>query len=134
MPIDGMSIVAQARTWLGTPFAHQGRIKGVGVDCGGLLLCVGRELGMNIDEPPVYSMSPAPEIFPSMLGRHCVMVARVAMRPGDLLHFAFAGEPRHLGIATNIGVIHAWAKPGRVVEHRMDAVWMRRLRGVWRIA
>lgn len=30
-------IVAEARTWLGTPYHHKGRIKGVGVDCGGII-------------------------------------------------------------------------------------------------
>jgi cell wall-associated NlpC family hydrolase len=31
-------IVAEAKTWLGTPFHHQGRVKGAGVDCVMLLL------------------------------------------------------------------------------------------------
>lgn len=30
-------IAAEARTWLGTKYHHKGRIKGVGVDCGGLI-------------------------------------------------------------------------------------------------
>ena len=30
----------EARTWKGTPFHHKGRVKGVGVDCGGYLHCV----------------------------------------------------------------------------------------------
>lgn len=29
--------VAEALTWLGTPYHQQGRVKGVGVDCGTLL-------------------------------------------------------------------------------------------------
>lgn len=31
------AIIAEAKTWLGTPYHHQGRIKGAGVDCGMLL-------------------------------------------------------------------------------------------------
>lgn len=31
------AVVAEAMTWLGTPYHHQGRIKGAGVDCGMLL-------------------------------------------------------------------------------------------------
>lgn len=30
-------IVEEARTWMNTPYAHRGRVKGVGVDCGGLI-------------------------------------------------------------------------------------------------
>jgi cell wall-associated NlpC family hydrolase len=33
-------ILAEANTWLGTPFHHKGLVKGVGVDCGGFLYSV----------------------------------------------------------------------------------------------
>lgn len=134
MPIDPAMIVAQARTWLGTPFQHQGRIKGHGVDCGGLLIGVGRELGLAVPETPAYSMSPDPALIADALARWCVAIRRVEMAPGDIGLFSFAGEPRHVGIFSDIGLIHAWAKPGGVVEHRLDDVWLHRLRGVWRIA
>jgi hypothetical protein len=39
-------ILAAARSWLGTPWRHQGRLKGVAVDCGGLIIGVGKELGL----------------------------------------------------------------------------------------
>lgn len=34
------AIVAEAQSWLGTPYHHHGRIKGVGVDCAQILLAV----------------------------------------------------------------------------------------------
>lgn len=34
------AVIAEARSWIGTPFHHQARIKGVGVDCGQLLAAV----------------------------------------------------------------------------------------------
>lgn len=132
MPIDPAAIVAQARTWLDTPFRHQGRIKGLGVDCGGLLIGVGRELGLEIAEPPAYSLSPDQALFAAYLQSYAIPV-HGPMQPGDILHLAFAGDPRHVAIATDVGLLHAWAKPGRVVEHRLDEVWQRRLRGVWRL-
>jgi hypothetical protein len=39
-------IVEAARSWVGTPFMHQQSLKGVGVDCVGVILGVGRELGI----------------------------------------------------------------------------------------
>ena len=33
-------VVAAAREWLGTPFHHQARLRGVGVDCVGLVIGV----------------------------------------------------------------------------------------------
>ena len=35
--------VAEAMTWLGTPHHHQGRVKGVGVDCGNSMIQLIRE-------------------------------------------------------------------------------------------
>ena len=40
----GLDVVRMARTWLGTPYHHQGRVKGAGVDCGGLVIGVARFL------------------------------------------------------------------------------------------
>lgn len=31
--IERHNVVAEAKTWLGTPYHHHGRVKGVGVDC-----------------------------------------------------------------------------------------------------
>lgn len=40
------AIVAAAREWVGTPYRHQQRVKDWGVDCAGLILGVGIELGI----------------------------------------------------------------------------------------
>jgi hypothetical protein len=44
--VENIEIVAVARSWHGTPWRHQGRLKGVAVGCGGLIIGVGRELGL----------------------------------------------------------------------------------------
>lgn len=40
-------IVASARSIIGTPYVHQGRVKGVGVDCVGTILIVAKELNLT---------------------------------------------------------------------------------------
>jgi NlpC/P60 family putative phage cell wall peptidase len=40
------TIVAEARTWLGTPYHHAAKIKGVGVDCLTLLIGVYENVGL----------------------------------------------------------------------------------------
>jgi len=30
-------VVDEAKTWLGTPYQHKGRVKGIGCDCGGIV-------------------------------------------------------------------------------------------------
>lgn len=123
-------IVRNARTWLGVPFAHQGRSR-AGVDCGGLLIVVADEAGLCITPPAVYSQSPDPAVINTTLLANATRIPLDQIQPGDILRFSFAGDPRHVGIASDIGVIHAWAKPGKVVEHRLDAVWRSRLREAW---
>ena len=49
-------IVAEARSWIGTPYRHQASLKGVGCDCLGLLRGVWREvMGAEPELPPPYS-------------------------------------------------------------------------------
>jgi hypothetical protein len=52
--------------------------------------------------------------------------------PGDILCFrlSIAGVPRHVAIASDIGLIHADERSGRVVETAMG-YWTRLLAGVW---
>ena len=124
-------LIRIARTWLGVPFSHQGRSR-AGVDCGGLLICIGRDAGMKIAEPPVYSASPDPGIFRAHLAAYCDEIATNDRQPGDVIWLSFAGDPRHVGLVTDIGLLHAWAKPAKVVEHLIDATWQRRIRAAWR--
>lgn len=130
--ITRLEVQRIARTWLGVPFLHQGRSR-QGVDCGGLLLCVGEEAGLSLIHPGTYSMSPEPNLVLDAITANCDRIALLEIMPGDVLHFSFAGEPRHVGIASDIGVIHAWAKPKKVVEHRLDEIWLRRLMGTYRV-
>jgi len=51
-------IVREARSWIGTPYAHCADIKGVGVDCGMLLVRVLQDAGVaDIPDPRPYSPS-----------------------------------------------------------------------------
>lgn len=130
-PISRAELVRIARTWLGVPFHHQGRNRS-GVDCGGLLLCIGKEAGLEIVPPQTYSQSPDPDVIETALALHCTRIQVRDALPGDVYWLSFAGEPRHVALASDIGIIHAWAKPGMVVEHRIDATWMRRIVSAWR--
>lgn len=126
-------VLKVARTWINTPYRHQGRSR-KGVDCGGFLICLGRELGVDLLEPSVeYSMSPDPQLILKGLLDNCYLIPNINNRqPGDIIHFSFAGEPRHVGLSTDIGVIHSWAKPKKVVEHRIDPVWEKRIINIYR--
>ena len=54
--ITRAAIVAEARSWLGTPYHHQASRKGAGADCLGLVRGVWRTfLGEEPEAAPVYS-------------------------------------------------------------------------------
>ena len=49
-------IIAEAQSWLGTPYRHQGSLKGVGCDCLGLVRGVWRAvIGGEPEALPAYS-------------------------------------------------------------------------------
>ncbi|HMM10451.1 MAG TPA: peptidase, partial [Paracoccus solventivorans] len=52
----GLRAVEIARGWIGTPYVHQGSVKGAGADCLGLIRGVWRELyGTEPEAPPPYT-------------------------------------------------------------------------------
>lgn len=48
------AIVAEARTWLRTPYHHRARVKGHGIDCAQLLIAVYSACGVVADFDPGY--------------------------------------------------------------------------------
>lgn len=125
--------VAGAREWVGTPFKHQGRVKGIGVDCIGVVYCTGRDMG--IVDPSVmvpYGRSPDGRLLPAILNANMHRVRK--LQPGDVLLFKFVKEPQHVGVYTGRNIIHAYSRVGKCVEHIYDARWIKRLVGAYRFA
>ena len=62
-------VMTEAESWRGTPFQHQGRSEH-GVDCAGLVVMVGRALGLLTPEQDftVYGRVPRPEVMRGVLG------------------------------------------------------------------
>jgi NlpC/P60 family putative phage cell wall peptidase len=139
----GDAIAAAARHWLGTPYRHQGRCKGAGADCLGLVLGVWEEVvGMLPEIPPPYSAdwgeSRPNEILWQAAARHLTPVADGAARPGDILLFRMRPRAiaKHLGIQSGCGAeerfIHAYSGQG-VVETGLSGVWAQCLAARFRI-
>lgn len=128
--MTGDDVVATARGWLGVPFLHQGRSRS-GVDCAGLVICVGRELGELATDFDVNGYRRSPD--GSML-RECDarLVAISAPEPGAVAMMRFSEEPQHLAFVVpyrhgGFAILHALQKSGRVVEHRLDPLWRGRI-------
>lgn len=135
------AIVAAARAAIDTPFKHEGRQAGVGLDCAGLLVHVAREVGIEPLDRSGYARMPANGQIEEALQEHvdAGILARVSITdilPGDLFLMRFAGEKasRHLGICAGETMIHAWAIVRKVCEHRIDETWRRSIVRVYRFS
>jgi cell wall-associated NlpC family hydrolase len=118
--------VQAARSYLGTPFHHQARLKGLGVDCVGLVICVARALSIVAPGFDVggYQREPDGHSLLRHLSERLLPVARADMAPGDVVCVAFDNHPDHVGFLGDypgggLSIIHASSKHGRVVETRL---------------
>lgn len=117
--------VPAARAWLGTPWRHQARLQGVGVDCVGLLIGVARQLGVL---PPAWDITGYARLPDGVaLMRHLrgllQEVPQADLRPGDVVCIAFDQHPQHVGLVGDYlhggpSIIHAINGRG-VVETRL---------------
>lgn len=136
----GLRVVAAAEDWLDTPFRHQGRIKGVGVDCIGLAAGVARELGLAVVDELDYSRTPQAARMMFSLGRHLPRVtapdgARIGdvLAPGDVVLFSWHGTATHVGIFTGDRFVHAYEPAGKVVAMTATRALRRRVVAAWRL-
>lgn len=132
----GDAVVAAARQCLGTPFRHQGRIPGVGLDCLGLIVHVGNAIERPIKSPSAYPQDPAHQGL--LAGAEANEgLARItdmtALQPGDILLIQIGGHVRHLAIYTGPTLIHVWGGGvNQVCEHSIDPRWWRRVAAAYR--
>jgi hypothetical protein len=121
-------IAIKAREWLGTPFKHQGRLKGVGVDCLGLLIGVAGELNIQtrggfplhrLDETS-YGRLPDGDHLKNVLASHLHKIESPVLSPaykanppltppfnliwgrGTIALIRFDGNPQHLAIVSEL--------------------------------
>lgn len=120
MIVTREQFVTEARTWLGTPFQHQGRLKGVACDCVGLVICTARALGLTEFEMTDYGRRPDGRLRP-MLDMHMDAIPPAEAGAADVLLFAWNASPIHVAILTDAEhLIHAYAPNRKVIETLMD--------------
>ena len=126
-------IVAAARQCLGTPFVHQGRVVGVGLDCAGVCCHVAGSFGLDVVEVQGYGETPNKGMLEQALDMQDYLMVVEDMRPGDILLMRFFSEPQHLAILTEDNtIIHAYETIGSCVEHGLDDRWLSRIVRIYR--
>ncbi len=136
--IDPAAIIAEARSWLGTPYRHQAGVKHIGCDCLGLVRGVYEAVvGRASEEPPAYSALWAEErpddILLQAAARHLEPHDGEQFQLADVLAFrwALAFPAKHLAIVTAPDrMIHAY-DGAAVVETAIGPWWRRRIAGVF---
>lgn len=119
-------IVNKAREFMGTPFHHQGRLKGVGVDCIGLLTGVAEELGIKLVDNTKYTRNPDGKHFMEQMRKNMSEIPVDEAQIGDVIIFWFDRHtkfPQHAGILTDIGIIHTYGDVGKVTENTLTDKW-----------
>lgn len=137
--------IAATRSWIGTRFHHQGRVKKTtnhrgGCDCIGLVLGVAQEVGLTFHGNPYhvfdrkdYPKQPDGRQLKQAFETFLTPVAKDNMQPADIIMFRFEKDPQHVGFYSDRDtVIHCYLQAKGVVEHRMDDYWKERIVGVFR--
>jgi len=129
-------IIVEARTWLGTPFRHQGFKKGVGCDCSGFIRGVLEAvMGFKYEDAWNYPHRPHAPALLAILNKYFTRIPVAEAQPGDILLFKVDNNPQHLAIKTERGMIHAYAwGPRRVEEVSSVPPGMQGPLGAWRVS
>jgi cell wall-associated NlpC family hydrolase len=120
------AIINAARQWIGTPFHHQGRKRGVGCDCLGLIVGVANELGLLTKNSRPFSKYDQhnyhfqfdSHLLAKNLRLH--LISNQKLVAGNIALFTFKKHHNHLGIIglknNEITIIHACMIAKKVIE------------------
>jgi NlpC/P60 family putative phage cell wall peptidase len=123
------AVVAEARSWLGTPYHHAARLKGVGCDCLTLLAEVFARAGMVAPielphYPPDWHLHRGAERYALGVLRHAAEVEGPPL-PGDIVLWRFGRAFSHGAIVVQWPlVIHAYLRQRVQLEDALHARWL----------
>lgn len=118
--------VAWLHTLLGTPYHHQGRLPGVGLDCAGPLVCGAWHFGLKPRCFDVRGYSREPDgSLQSYLDAHLLRRQRPELQLGDVVLNGFRmAPPRHIALIVGEEhgqwvMLHACSRTGKVQLERL---------------
>ncbi len=117
-------VIAEGRSWIGTPWKHAARIRDEGIDCVNFLAAMAEVAGIDIDVPRLYLRTPERDtIYPYLkekfneLGR----IDPTSWLPGQLIVFNYSGVSHHVALVTGtMRIIHASLYWKRVIEEQIQ--------------
>lgn len=133
----GRDFFLEARLLVGTPWVNHGRSTN-GMDCGGLLICVSRNIGIiPADRDWIFQTDESYRGLHETLSEFADELQEGEPREeGDILTYAFSGDMvAHCSIfspSENI-IIHAYPALGCVCEHSLSGKWKRKIHRTYRM-
>lgn len=130
-------IVVEAKTWLGTPYEHMGKIKHDGVDCAQLLIGIYENIGLlkdiNVgDYVHDFHMHSNDELYLSNVLKYCYKVNDP--KPGDICLFRYGKCISHAGMIIDFKtIIHSYIRLGVVYDSLSNGQLSSRLEGFYRL-
>lgn len=121
-------IVKEARSWIGTPYQHQAKLKGIGVDCAMLIAQIGQNIGLLDPSKLVPNYSKQWHIHNRdeklkdiLLDYGFIEIPISKAKSGDVLGFKYGRVMSHLAIRTpRENIIQASIETGKVTESTYD--------------
>ena len=130
-------LVAEALTWLGTPYHHAGRVKGGGTDCGMLILQAFINVGLIVDTevgyyPMDWHLHRSAEHYLGWVTRYCKKVERDTPLPGDVIVYRYGRCISHGALVVAWPqIIHAYLGLGVVLADGNDGDMQKRQSGIY---
>lgn len=127
--------VNEIRTYIDTPFKHQGRLPGIGIDCAGVVICASKKLGQDFEDLTNYNLRPTQEDVLSKIlesGFYDVEIENIDI--GDLLLMSYDNNIQHIAVVSSVNptyIIHSVTNK-KVIEHRLTDVWKDKIRRCFR--
>ena len=132
-----IKIITQAHSWLGTPFKHQGRVKGKGCDCLGLLMGL-RFKTKNGDALKKFDQINYPKLLTSNILLETLgslFIRSKKMKPGDIILIRINNWPQHLALVVEIDpkiiIIHSYLQARKVVKQHLPEEWKSNIMAIY---
>jgi cell wall-associated NlpC family hydrolase len=124
-------IIAEALTWVGTPWHRNQSLKGVGADCVGIVAGIALACGIPVRYRNDYSQQPDGSLRHE-LNAQLIRVRKDELATCDVLLMTFKLEPHHVALYIGDDIVHAYAQVRACVRQPFDDYWKSKVRGVYR--
>lgn len=134
--MTGQEIADKAKTYVGTPFHHLGRVKRTGIDCIGIILGVAEELNIPLVIHPEFKRYGRRSRQRPLLNYMDEQFIRTENRDIGSIAVSWydrvTKEPSHLGIVTGIGMVHTNGHLKIAIEEHWSPKWAMKIVGFYK--